>query len=108
MRSMSQCCSIVRPCWQRRISSRNSLDQRGGTRVETVKVQEVKGVVQCAISVACGWRGSGFGADVFTAVCAVIFEYTGFIRRYFFECGVPRYGNSFVTSVWGLRPVGGH
>src|SRR5262249_7764708 len=48
MRSMSQCFSMVRPCWQRRTNSRNSLDQRGGARVETVKVQEVKGVVQCA------------------------------------------------------------
>src|SRR6516164_4634002 len=27
------------------------------------------------------------------------------MRRYFFECGVPRYGNSLRTSVWGLRPV---
>ncbi len=26
----------------------------------------------------------------------------------YFECGVPKYGNSFSTSVWGLRPVGGH
>jgi hypothetical protein len=43
---------------------------------------------------------SYFGA-VFRA-CA------GFILRYFFECGVPMYGNSFRMSVWGLRPVGGH
>src|SRR5262245_22841165 len=26
----------------------------------------------------------------------------------YFECGVPRYGNSLRVSVWGLRPVGGH
>jgi hypothetical protein len=31
-----------------------------------------------------------------------------FMPHYFFECGVPRYGNSLRTSVWGLRPVGGH
>jgi len=31
----------------------------------------------------------------------------GGILRYF-ECGIPRYGNSLRTSVWGLRPEGGH
>src|SRR5262245_22031914 len=33
---------------------------------------------------------------------------TGLMLRYFFECGVPMYGNSFRMSVWGFRPVGGH
>jgi hypothetical protein len=39
---------------------------------------------------------------------AVIRACTGFMLCYFFECGVPMYGNSFRMSVWGLRPVGGH
>ena len=30
------------------------------------------------------------------------------LKLRYFECGVPKYGNSFSTSVCGFRPVGGH
>jgi len=40
-------------------------------------------------------------------VSGVIRASTGFMLRYCFACGVARYGDSFGTSVWGLRPVGG-
>src|SRR5215471_5744675 len=39
--------------------------------------------------------------------CGVIRIRADLMLRYFFACGVPRYGNSFRVSVWGLRPVGG-
>ena len=34
--------------------------------------------------------------------------FPGLALRPAIECGVPKYGNSFSTSVCGLRPVGGH
>ena len=30
------------------------------------------------------------------------------VDRRYFECGVPRYGNSRSVSVCGFKPVGGH
>jgi hypothetical protein len=44
-------------------------------------------------------RFCGFGRD--PRLCR-------FHASLLFECGVPIYGNSVRTSVWGLRPVGGH
>jgi len=57
-----------------------------------------------AASRTCAARGSPVSAPVF----GVIRTCTGFMLRYFFEWGVPKYGNSLRTSVCGLRPVGGH